>query len=264
MQVLASDGTRIDASVRGIGRREAVVLVHGFPFHRALWEPHAQALAASHAVLCVDLRGAGSSGVPAGPYLMETLAGDVAALLDAAGIERVSLAGHSMGGYVALAFARMFSERVERLALVSSRLRDDTPQQAAARRELADRAEKAGSIEPILEAYVPRLTAPQTRSRQPGVPARAYEIARENSVRGAAAALRGMALRANCEDIAPEVDVPVLVLSGACDELLSLEESAAIAQRFPQGRLVVCDESGHLPMLEEPDRVTAALAQWLA
>jgi len=263
MQVLANDGARIDASVSGIRRGDAVVLIHGFPFARAVWDAQAGALETTHCVLRPDLRGAGSSEISQGPYLMETHAGDVAALLDALGIERATLVGHSMGGYVALAFARMFTERLERLALVSSRLAADAPEQAATRRALADRIEREGSIEPVIEAYLPRMLAPQTRSARAGVVERTYEIARCNGARGAAGNLRGMALRAPADDIAEELDVPVLVLAGACDELLSLDEARATAERFPHGNLEVCAGSGHLPMMEEPERVTAALRAWL-
>ncbi|MGA8474107.1 MAG: alpha/beta fold hydrolase [Candidatus Cybelea sp.] len=263
MQVLTDDGARIAACVDGRERTRAVLLVHGFPFAHAIWDAQNNALAAIARVIRLDLRGAGMSSVPEGPYLMERLAADIAVLLDALGIERASLVGHSMGGYVALAFSRMFTERVERLALVSSRLAADTPEQAAGRRELAERVEREGSIEPIVEAYLPRLLSARTRAERSEVVERAYAIARGNDPMGAAAMLRGMALRASSEDIAEDLRVPVLVIAGACDEVVSLRESRAMAECFSRGRLVVCDESAHVPMLEQPERVSEALASWL-
>ena len=95
-----------------------------------------------------NLRGTVKSERVDGPYLMERLAADVAAVLDALGIERAAVAGHSLGGYVAMAFARMFAERVSRIALICSRLAADTPEQAAARRDLADRVERENSVQP--------------------------------------------------------------------------------------------------------------------
>jgi 3-oxoadipate enol-lactonase len=263
MQVLADDGARIDVRVDGRGDERAVVLLHGFPLSRAIWETQAAALAQTARVLLPDLRGAGASSVPEGPYLMERLAADVAIALDALGIERAAIVGHSMGGYVALAFARMFSERVTHLALVSSRLAADAPEQAAARRELAEKLERDGSIEPVVEAYLPRLFAPETLADRAGVVERAYALARRNDPLGAAAALRGMALRAPSDDIAVELGVPMLLIAGGRDRLLPMEEAGAIVRAFPAGRLVVCNRSGHLPMLEEPDRVTDVLGAWL-
>ncbi len=265
MQVFADDGTRIDAHVDGMQSSHAVVLIHGFPLARDIWdEQREMLLARSYFVITPDLRGFGKSGVPDGPYLMETLASDIAALLDTLGVHQSSVAGHSMGGYVALAFARMFSERVARLALVPSRLGADSPEQAAARRRLADRIERDGSIEPAIEAYVPALFAPETLADRPGVVQRIYEIARRNTARGAAAALRGMALRAASEDIAEDLDVPMLMIAGACDGPIPMQEARDISQRFPRGRLIVCERSAHLPMLEEPGQVTEALAEWLS
>ncbi len=264
MQVLTDDGARIDACVDGSATSRAVVLIHGFPFARSIWDAQSEALAAVARVVRLDLRGAGTSSVPEGPYLMERLAADVAALLDALGIERAALVGHSMGGYVALAFARMFTERVSHLALVASRLAADTPEQAATRRELADRTERAGAIEPVVQAYLPRLFSPITRENRTPVVERAYDIARQTNPSGAAATLRGMALRAPSDDIAEDLELPVLVIAGQRDELVPIGESRDVACRFTCGEIVECSESAHLPMLEEPDRVSDALVDWLA
>jgi 3-oxoadipate enol-lactonase len=238
MQVFADDGARIDARVDGPQRASAVVFIHGFPLTREIWNAQAHALAPTLRVLLPDLRGAGTSSAPQGPYLMERLAADIAMLFDAAGIERAALVGHSMGGYVALAFARMFTERVTRLALVTSRLRADTSAEASARRALADRIERENSTEPAISAYLPHLFAPQ--------------------------ALRGMALRAPSDDLAEDLDLDVLWIAGALDGAVSEEEVRSDAGRFPRGRVAICEESGHLPMMEEPERVTATLTSWLA
>jgi 3-oxoadipate enol-lactonase len=264
MQVFADDGTRIDARIDGRERERAVVLIHGFPFTRGIWETQIDALAQTSRVLSPDLRGAGKSNVPDGPYLMERLAADVAVLLDALGVERAALVGHSMGGYVALAFARMFTERVTHLALIASRLRADTPAEAATRRELADLLEREGSVEPAVQAYLPRLFAPQTLVRRPEAVDAAYAIARQNTAAGAAATLRGMALRAASDDIAEDLDVPVLMMAGGRDLVVPIDEASADAEKFARGRLVVCDESAHLPMLEEPGRVAGTLQGWLS
>ncbi|MBV9718574.1 MAG: alpha/beta fold hydrolase [Candidatus Eremiobacteraeota bacterium] len=264
MQVFADDGACIDVSVDGVQRAPVVVMIHGFPLTRAVWQVHGDELAQTYRVLRIDLRGAGSSSVPEGPYLMERLAADVAAALDALNIERAAMIGHSMGGYVALAFARMFTERITRLALVAGRLRADTPGEAAARRELADRVERAGTPEPAIAAYLPRLFGSQSATARPHVVERAHEIARANSAAGVAATLRGMALRASSEDIVSDLDIPMLTIAGASDRVVQMDEARDIARRFPRGRLVVCEQSGHLPMLEEPERVSDALRAWLS
>jgi 3-oxoadipate enol-lactonase len=264
MQVFADDGARIDARIAGRGHERAVVLIHGFPFTNAIWESQGNALAQTFCVLMPDLRGAGKSSAPEGPYLMERLAADIAVLLDALGIESAAVIGHSMGGYVALAFARMFTERVKRLGLIASRLRADTPAEAAARRELATRVDRESSIEPVVEAYLPRLLAAQTLAGRPEIVERAYAIARHTSAAGVAGALRGMALRAPSDDIAEDLGVPMLMLAGGSDRTLPIAEARADAERFARGRLAICNASGHLPMLEEASCVDGALQAWLS
>ncbi len=260
MQVLTDDGTRMEMRVDGRDRANSVVVIHGFPLTHEIWDTQVEALSRTHRMIAPDLRGAGSSSVSDGPYLMEMLAADVAAALDALSVDRATIVGHSMGGYVALAFARMFTERVERLVLVSSRLAADTPQQAQERRKLADGVERADSIGAVVDAYLPRLLAAGAFADRPALVERVRTIAQHTNPLGVAATLRGMALRAPGDDIAEDLGVPMLMIAGAKDATISLEEAGAVARRFPRGRLVVCEQSGHLPMMEEPDVVTAALA----
>ena len=263
MQVFADDGARVDVRIDGVNG-DPIVLLAGFPLARDIWDICAQSLARSHRVVRPDLRGVGSSSVPDGPYLMDLLAADVAAMLDALGIERATIVGHSVGGYVALAFARMFTERIARFGLVCSRLAADTPDQAAARQQLADRVELERTIEPVIEAYLPRLFASQTLHERPELFESACALARRNDPRGAAALLRGMALRNAADDIAPDLKMPMVMVAGGADAVLGTEEARAIATAFARGRLHLCERSGHLPMLEEPGAVIEALERLLS
>jgi pimeloyl-ACP methyl ester carboxylesterase len=263
MQVLSGDGARIAACVDGTAD-DVVVLLHGFPLARAIWNAQIERLARTRRVVAIDLRGMGESSVVDGPYLMETLAGDVAAVLDAIGAQRAAVVGHSLGGYVALAFARMYCERVERLALVCSRLGPDAPQQAQARLNLADRAELESSSEPVVAAYVPRLLPEKTKRERPDLVAAVEAIARRNDARGLAAMLRGMAVRDGAEDIAPDLTMPVLVMCGGADDLMPVDLARSDASQFPSASVAVAENCGHLPMLEEPEGFGERLAAFLS
>jgi len=256
------DGAELDVVADGSG--DAIVLIHGFPLTREIWNAQSSELAQTHRVIRPDLRGMGRSSAPNGPYLMETLAGDLAAMLDGLSIDRAAIVGHSLGGFVALAFARMYTERVTRLGLVCSRLAADSPEIAGFRNDLADRLERENSIEPAVESYIPRLFSDASLQGDSNVIERARAIVRTNSPRGAAAMLRGMAQRADSYDIAADLAMPVLIVAGAGDKVVPLTEAQEMAAAFPAARLAVMESSGHLPMLEEPAALTAELAAFLS
>lgn len=259
MRVAVDDAT-IDVAMDGKG--EAIVLIHGFPMTRDIWDRQAEKLAQQMLAIRPDLRGMGRSSVPDGPYLMEVLAADIAGVLDAAGIERAAIVGHSLGGYVAMAFCRMYTERVTRLALVCSRLAADSPETARSREELADRLEREDRIDPAVDAYVPRLFAPATLEERAPVVTRAREIAAQNSARGAAAMLRGMAQRVDSNDIAEDLDLPVLIVAGAADQVNAVAEAEAMRRAFPRASLEILRRSGHLPMMEQPDELADLLLRF--
>lgn len=255
------DDAMIDVLSEGSG--DPIVLLAGFPLTRRVWDVQAAQLAEHARVIRPDLRGMGASSVPDGPYLMETLAGDVAAALDALGIDRAAIVGHSLGGYVAMAFCRMYTERVARLALVCSRLAADSSEVAKSREDLADRAERENRIDTIVDAYVPRLFAPSLLENRSPLVDRARTIARENSVKGATAMLRGMAQRVDAYDIAEELGMPVLVVAGGADQVVPVAEAEQMRRAFPQADLRTIGRAGHVPMLEDPGALNEALSTFL-
>lgn len=259
MRVTVDDAI-IDVETAGDG--PAILLLHGFPLAREIWDAQVPQLQKTATVIRLDLRGMGRSSSSNGPYLMETLAGDVAAALDSLHVEMVTLIGHSLGGYVAMAFARMYAERVSSIVLVCSRLSADSPEKAREREELADCIEFDNSMEPALAAYLPGLFAPETAKSQPHLAARVAEIIRRNDPRGAAAMLRGMAQRSASSDIAEDLGMPVLVVGGSCDAMVPPGEIASIAKIFPRGEALQMKRSGHLPMLEQPEEFGEALSLW--
>ncbi len=253
---LSIDDARLDVTDEGHG--PALVLLHGFPLAKEAWDAQAAALAANARVVRFDLRGLGTSSVTMGPYLMESLASDVAGVLDALGIERATVAGHSLGGYVAFAFFRLFSERCAGLGIACSRANADDAATAAGRESLATRAELEG-IAPIAEAFVPRYFAPSVLRERPDLVARAHALIAPTSPLGAAAMLRGMAARVSSEDLFDEIDVPVRVIAGIDDVFVSVDRMAEIANGIRGAKLDVL-ACGHFPLWELPEATTASLA----
>jgi 3-oxoadipate enol-lactonase len=250
-----------DFEVLDEGRGPVLVLLHGFPLAQQTWDAQAAALRGRARVVRFDLRGLGSTNATPGPYLMEQLAGDVAAILDALDLERAVLVGHSLGGYVAFAFYRMFAERCRGLGFICSRAGADDAAAASRRRELADGAEREG-MGPVADAFVPQYFAPDVYRDHPELVERIRAIVERTDPRGAAAMLRGMAQRVDSSDLFEELHLPVGVVAGARDALIDLSAARAIADRVASAELDVLD-CGHVPLYEAPDALSASLERLL-
>src|SRR5438105_12992896 len=175
------------------GSGASVIFLHGFPFNRSLWREQLDLLAPDYRVLAPDLRGHGETTATR-EATMEVMAADVVALMDALGIERAAICGLSMGGYVALALCRAFPRRVRALVLADTRATPDTEEGKQVREQQAQRVLKEG-MNPIVEAMLPKLVAPATLANRYAVVARVQAMMIGTKPEGAAAALRGMAVR---------------------------------------------------------------------
>ena len=262
------DGRRIGYDDSG-GLGTPLVLLHGFPLDRGVWDEQLPALAGER-VIRVDLRGCGESEPSDGPALMEMLAADVAGVLDALQVERVALAGHSIGGYVALAFFRMFAERVAGLALVAGHVAEDAganpnaaPAQrvlAAAREGQARRLEAEGTMDAAIESYLPRYFAPRVYRERPDLVERARAMMARQDPGGCAQLVRGMQQRLDSHDLLEDIGVPALVIAGGADSYLDAGTLRATAVAIRGAEFVLLEDVGHLPQWEAPRRTADALA----
>jgi pimeloyl-ACP methyl ester carboxylesterase len=237
----------------GTGTGSPLVLVHGFPLDRTIWDEVAAILAPSMRVIMPDLRGYGQSPVTGGVYSMRLLADDLAALLDKLNLGKVVLAGHSMGGYVAQTFAKAYSKRLAGLAMVTSQATADQPDRKEGRLKLAGEVEKRGTIA-VVEASLAKY------SSNPDVLERTKAVMMKVDPLAVAGSLRGMAEREDMTGYLPKVKIPALVIGGEADELIPAKKSEEMAGLLPNGRLVIVPGGGHMVMWEAPQVVAQAMA----
>lgn len=258
------------ARVRGIeiayddNEREgaAVVLLHGFPFNRSLWREQAAALGATRRVITPDLRGHGETTVTSGQTTMETMAEDVAALLDTLGVGRVVLGGLSMGGYVTLAFFRLFPERVRALVLADTRPQADTDEARETREKTARQALGEG-MSAIEKSMLPKMLAPATLEHEPHVVERVRAMILGTNAEGAAAALRGMAARGDQTDLLDKIKVPTLIVVGSEDSITPPKDSETMHTKISGSLMKVIDGAGHVSNVERPTEFNRALNDFL-
>ena len=246
------------------GPGPVVVMLHGFPLDRTMWEAQQTTLGARYRVITPDLRGHGETAAPEGIYPIDEMADDVLELLDALRLsEPIVLGGLSMGGYVALALAVRYPKRVRGLMLINTRAGADPAEAARGREELARQVEAAGSAEPAVAAMLPKLFCEATRTRRADVIGRVHDRMSRTPARAVAGALRGMARRPDRHGDLVRIAVPTLVLAGAEDQLIPLDESRRMAGAIPQAQLVVIPDAGHLAPLEDPEATNMALLRFL-
>jgi pimeloyl-ACP methyl ester carboxylesterase len=246
-----------------VGGGPAVVLLHAFPLSRAMWRPQAEALQGDYRVIAPDLRGfGGSRGFTDAPSV-ETMADDVAALLDELKVAGpVVLGGLSMGGYVALAFARRHPARLRSLVLADTKADPDDAEGRANRDRLIAFAQN-NPARAVIDQMLPKLLGAATTAQAPQVVEEVRAIAARQTAAGIVGALKALRDRPDANPGLAAVAVPTLVLVGRDDTLTTPAKSEEMAARIPKARLVVIDGAGHLSNLEQPERFTAALRSFL-
>jgi pimeloyl-ACP methyl ester carboxylesterase len=257
MGFLDAQGVRLH--YRDMGTGAPLLLLHAFPLSGEMFDAQVTALAGQARLIVPDLRGFGQSGVGEGPATMERLAEDVLRLLDHLSIGAAVVGGVSMGGYVSLALLRRDPGRVRGLLLADSQVGADDEAARVGREKLAQEVLQKG-IEVLLERQLPRLL---DASASEDTRAHVRDMMRTTSPAGAAAALRGMALRVDSRDILSRFGGPLLVVVGAKDVLTPPERARAMADLVPGATLVEIPGVGHLANLEAPDPFNQALGRFL-
>jgi pimeloyl-ACP methyl ester carboxylesterase len=251
-----------------------LVLLHGIAGTSATWEGVIPRLAERYRVIAPDLLGHGESGKPRGDYSLGAYANAIRDLLEALGLERATIAGHSLGGGVALQFAYQFPERCERLVLVSS---------GGLGREV-HLLLRAAAL-PGAEAVLPWLSA----AGKHGVGRIVHVLGRlglragadlEEVWRGFVSLAEPDARRAFLHTVRGIIDLggqrvsaadrlylaaglPTLIVWGAQDPLIPVRHAHEAHQRMPGSRLEIFPGAGHFPHLDDPDRFAHVVLDFL-
>ena len=217
----------------------------------AMWDDQAAALRDDFRVLRYDHRGHGDSPVPPGPYSIQDLAGDAVALLDRLGIERVTFAGLSIGGAVAITAALRAPERFERLVLCSTAAQFPPPEQWSERattvREEGVEAVADGALERWLTPEAPDEPRERLRAMLLSTPREGYAACCE--------ALGGYDARGRLGALS----MPVLAVAGADDPTTPPAALQAIVDEVPDGRLHVIERARHISNVERPEEFNHVL-----
>lgn len=243
------------------GQGLPLVFVHGFPLSRNCWQPQLDDLGSSSRIIAPDLPGFGGRPAASGVATMDSFADDIESLLAELDTGPVVLVGHSMGGYVALAFARRHPEMLRGLVLVGTRSGPDSADAAAGRRATAEKVRDSG-IEVVVNAMAPKLLSPVNRSSESEAAIREFMMSASRE--GVIGALHGMAERPDSTPGLSKVSVPTLVVTGADDEVIPPAESTALAAAIPGSRLQVIPDAGHMVAWEQPAAFSKALGDWLS
>jgi len=254
--------TGIAVAYEEAGAGDPIVLLHGFCGSRRYWEETLPRLAAFGRVIAPDWRGHGDSDAAGSveSYSMEILADDVAALMDELNLRKISLFGHSLGGYAALAFAEKYPERLNAVGLVHSTSYPDT-EQAKENRLKAVETIRSQGVEAFVDGLVPKLFAPGSRENKPELIAKAKEIGYGTTPEGAAGCALGMRARLDRVSTLERLELPILLLAGEFDEVVPPEK------RFPASgpkvTAITLAGVGHMGMMEDPGAMAASIGSFL-
>jgi pimeloyl-ACP methyl ester carboxylesterase len=263
-------GRRINVLDTG-GTGAPLLFIHGWSANWQSWLLTIPAFMGAHRCLALDLPGFGASDMPSEPISIQGYAKTVDAMCDALGVDRVTVVGNSMGGFIGAELALAFPTRVERLVLVSaaglsSEYLRRGPVLAAARVVGAGIPHATRLRGPVARRPRLRRAAMQFVMRYPErlSAALAHELVLGSGRPGFVPALDAL-MNYSFRERLPEIEIPVLIVWGRNDMLVPVEDAAGFEELIgANARSVIFEDTGHVPMLERPSRFNELLGQFVA
>jgi pimeloyl-ACP methyl ester carboxylesterase len=241
-----------------------LVLLHAFPIGANLFEPQMRAVPEGWRLITPDLRGfGGSTEVDSIAALsISDYADDIVDLLQELGVGRAVIGGCSMGGYAALALYQSAPQLFDGLVLADTRAGGDSPDARANRRNtlaLVDREGPSG----VAREMMPKLIGATTRATNDSVEATIRRFIKQQSPVAIRNAIHRMMHRPDSTPMLAQISVPTLVITGAEDEMIPVDESRRMARDIKGAKLVIVPGAGHLANIEQPEPFNAALSEFL-
>lgn len=253
MKTLLYKNTKISYTDSGAGT--AIVLLHGFLENKKMWQEYVTLFSEKHRVITIDLLGHGQSDCLGYVHAMEDNANAVHEVLEHLKIEKATILGHSMGGYVGLAFAELFPNTIQKLVLLNSTSKEDTAEKKL-NRTRAIKAVKQNYVN-FVSLAIGNLFSENNRIRLEDEIEKVKVQALKTPLQGIVASLEGMKIRKDREALLHKNLFPVLLILGKKDPVLNYEES--LSQIEDTTVELVSFEDGHMSHIENKEELKAVL-----
>ncbi|RDI45154.1 alpha/beta fold hydrolase [Aquicella lusitana] len=241
---------------RDTGKGSPLVLIHAFPTDQRLWKPQQKELKKHFRLITIDLLGFGQSSATDGQAVtMTEYADEVKQVLDQLHIQQAIIGGESMGGYVALAFLKKYPGSVKGLVLSDTQSIPDSMETKAKRETTALDVLEHGTGS-LISGFMPKALSPAAPEKAKLFLQQILETQKPEAV---ASALRGMALRDDTSDVIANTVLPILIITGDQDTLISPQQSETMHKLAKNSQLVTLSPAGHLSSLEQPEQWNKAV-----
>jgi pimeloyl-ACP methyl ester carboxylesterase len=233
--------------VSGIG--PAVVLIHGFGETATIWDNLAHQLS-GYQLIIPDLPGSGRSGLIS-DMSIEGMAESLLAILDHENVSSCVMIGHSMGGYITLAFAEKFEDRLQGFGLFHSSAFADSEEKKDTRRKGIDFIRSNGAL-PFIKTATPNLYAPQSKEQHPEWIEEHIALASGLTEAALIHYYESMMVRPDRTDILKNTKLPVLFIFGSFDQAILLEDGLKQCHLPQMAVIHILEQAGHMGMIEMP------------
>jgi pimeloyl-ACP methyl ester carboxylesterase len=243
-------GEKISYSIQGKGR--TIVLIHGFLGSRILWGSIAKRLSLNFKVITIDLPGHGDSSCIGYVHSMEMMADLLKSVLDSHKVRKAVVVGHSLGGYVSLAFAEKYPDKLHGLIMVNSSASSDSEQRISSRNQLIEivKKNKNRAIDALIPSFFVGDSAKIKRLMR-----KYKKEAIKCSTRGIIATIEGMKNRTEREIVLKFAPYPYLYIIGNLDPILDKNVLMKQIQLNSNGFGKNIVGSSHMSFLEEEGKV---------
>lgn len=255
-------GKRLHYREEGKDNPETLVLVHGFLQSLTVWSRYLLSYMRKIHVITIDLPGHGFSEMLGPIHTMEMMADAVKAVLDECQVDRCVMVGHSLGGYVALAFAEKYPFMLRGLGLLHSHAMADSPEKQASREQVCQevKVNRAGYI----LKFIPTLFDPSKQSDLSQDIIELQNQCLETKDDSIIAAQRGMAQRKSRLSVIQNLECPILFVYGKNDHRIPIEWGVSQAMEAKISEVVLLDDVAHMSFFEEAEYVKVRLWQFVA
>lgn len=251
-------GTNIEMTVNnhtvsytdeGPDNANVIILIHGFPFNKSMWNKQVELLIENYRVIAYDVRGHGNSTAGTDDFSIELFVDDLLGLMDALKIDRAMLCGLSMGGYIALNAVENFPKRFGALILCDTNCIADTPDAKMKRMISIENIEKYG-VELYANESLKNLFAPESFVTNKEKIDVVKEMIMETSVQSLSNTLVALSKRKETCSNLYRINIPVLIMVGKEDKITPPEAARQMQKNIKRSMLNIIEHAGHLSNIE--------------